>query len=1162
MSQRTLYAVFTGINAYPEGALSGCIRDVLSVDLFLREQCAQQPAGSIHYAPVYFLAPDADGLEQIAEYETLTGTKLNYRSPTFANLSGPAFEHYQAAADGDICFFYYSGHGSQADAPEVFRHLKPDNQVETLVCVDSRDPAATGARDLVDKELAYLLWKSFHKKNIHALVVMDCCHSGNNTRSFVNEEEFRLRFQPSARNKVPFEQYVGYDTGFFRISNGEASFDIPRYVHLASCRDDEKARESASGGLFTIKLIEALRSGGSGKSYRDLMQGLSLTVRNRATKQSPVAFAVHDKDLDKRFLSDDLLPFRPSFEVRYNGLEKQWRLQGGKVHGIQPGTLMQVSHGADTREVAVTEVFGMYSILDSDAMNGVDMTSVQYQAVLLKLPDPLMKVGIDQSAQHKLQELQKAYAAKSLRYFSLVTTGAEYFIHWLDSGHYALTHADKTIPLFCREKDAAVFLDHTDKVGNWMAALELKNADPKLTQQDFVFNFEVIEGVDLDQSEDFDKVPGTSIPLLPGKELALSYRNGFYPAFRLNVSIHPDSKLQRCYIKALYLESKYGIETSLIRDDNDQLLQSTRNGIGLTLEDGQGIMKTFGVVLDPKYARYNINEITEFLKIIVSEVPVHLDRYQQGGLRLDDPQDIQEQEEEDEQTRELRRRPGRTMEQPQWSVFTFPVRCIGPKREQKLEPGRPADFAAFTMEVPAGFTANAFALTSDDLPVNSERGIGGPRAVDDLHSAEQIWVDVPAAEMPFNDSLNPATDSSIRAIELFPEQEGAALKLEEGSTIVIRSKKVEAGVRSLDNAGLSSAVMPYGYDPELQLYIPLGYGDDEGNVYIERLPPVTGGKWMKDEENTRSFTGSVKLFFKKFFHRNNTNTLAIWKQDGKGGWVSSGITPKAGSKALLLVHGIIGDTTYMLEVFKTAAKDKADYLLTYDYENLATPVPITAGQLYRSLQQAGFGQPGMPELTIVAHSMGGMVSRWMVEQLGAHAFVKRVILVGSPCGGSEMAKMGVSVFSMLTQALNVPGPIKYTITGLSFLLKKLKLHPGTTLQDLANGSGLVNDLAASPLAPGVEYRLVCGDTSLLDTYDGNDRFLKRITAVAKEKLLYPGLSMGVYSSQKNDIAVTLASMQAKPLEGDAVKWQVVPSNHLAYFQEQPSMEVLMDYISN
>lgn len=1117
MQQCTFYATFVGINAYPEGQLSGCITDVLDIDLLLREQCAQQE--NVTYKPIYFLAPNAADLIRIGEYPS----KPDYQAPTFDNITKQAFSHFKEAKKGDICLFYYSGHGSQIDAPEVFHHSKPDQQNETIVCVDSRDPAAPNARDIIDKELAYLIWQAFQGKESHNLVIMDCCHSGNNTRSLQNNSDVQFRYLASSRNKVPFESYIGYgDNAFYTVKDGNAAFKIPRYVHLASCRDDEKAQETMNGGLFTGKLLEALRAGGTAKSYRNLIQSLAITVGNRADKQSPVAFSQDDKDLDQQFLSTAIIPYKPTFEVRGG---KNWKMSGGALHSLTTATTVRVSDGDLTKDVAIQQVFPMYSILDPTAMGAFDPDTESAKAIVLKVPEPLMKVAV---AVKDPKPLKDAYHHP---YFTLLfdknPPGAQYIIQTLEDGQYALFPINGTTPLFKRESDPAAFLENVNKVGNWLNAVELKNTDPKYTKDDFIFEWEIIEG-----EKDVDDAKGEK--KLQVEEITLKYKDEISPAFRLRISIKPNDKFNSCYIKAMYLDCTYGITTSLIRDDNNQL--EAGNGIPLSYTVGQETYVTLPVILDPKFALYNINEATDLIKIVVSDVKMSVDQYKQDTLELDDPNTAKRAG-----TRALDlSRAGKTVEQPQWSVFTFKVKCIGPKKEQTLKANSPVDFAGFTVEAPKGFSARAYAVTADDQQEAFEEV--------KTRSADVAPGFKPSANI-WGDALIDAPFANIQALELFPEQEGGMLEIKE--PLIIRPNKPKTGTRSLEDASLEEIIVPYGYDSDLQMYIPLGYADDQGNIFIEKLPPPSAGQIKPNLVNTRSLGSSVKLFFKKIFRPKEVNKLTVYPVKGK--------EINTGGKAVLLVHGIIGDTKYMLEVFKEQAKD-IDFILTYDYENLATPVSDTAKNLDQQLRALGFGtKPGMPELTIVAHSMGGLVSRWLIEKVNAD-YVKKLVLLGTPCGGSEMAKMGVSAFGLLTQALNVTGPIKYCITGLSHLLKHLKLHPGTTLQELSPGSPLLQELSLSNMGNKVEYKLINGNTDLLKDYNGADVFLKRMAAALKNKVLYPGLSFAIYEKEPNDMAVTLKSMQAIHQLDTAAQVQVVASNHLAYFQQGESLTQLMKLV--
>jgi len=261
----TLFATLIGINAYPSNPLFGCVRDVLSMDLFLCDYVAQQKG--LSYKPRYFLSPHQYDGNDISDHRSATPDGVfTYEAATFKGITENAFAHLKQAENGDICFFYYSGHGSQTGAPEVFWHSKSDRMNETLVCVDSR--IAGRARDIVDKELAFLLWDCLKDKDVHCLVIMDCCHSGNNVRktAAVDERLWRSRHEKPAGFILPLEDYLGYDQGFYTINDGIAAIPIARHVHLAASRDSENALELDGGGLFTSRLLELLRSGGTRKS--------------------------------------------------------------------------------------------------------------------------------------------------------------------------------------------------------------------------------------------------------------------------------------------------------------------------------------------------------------------------------------------------------------------------------------------------------------------------------------------------------------------------------------------------------------------------------------------------------------------------------------------------------------------------------------------------------------------------------------------------------------------------------------------------------------------------------------------------------------------------------------------------------------------------------
>lgn len=1180
MAAQTLYAALIGINAYPQNQLSGCIKDVLDIDLLLRELCGQQEQ-TLAYEPVYLLAPNATDKFRIEDYNTIIKNKVEFSSPSFKNISGLAFEHLKKAKDGDTCLFFYSGHGSQTDAPEVFWHTKPDRQNETIVCVDSRDNENPGSRDLVDKELGFLIWDAIQGKNVHCLVIMDCCHSGNNMRG-MEDHDIGYRFVASSRNNISIEQYLGYDKGnFYEIKDGKASIKIGRYVHLAAARDSEKAQETKNGGLFTNKLIELLRSGGTVKSYRDLVQNLSVTIRNRAEQQNPVAFARMEEDLDLQFLGKKLVPYQPTFEIRFDFGRKQWLLYGGAMHGLfatarHARTIIEIP--GYENDIDILEVFATISIPDQEATAGLDKNRNDYKAILKQLANPVIKISLSGSLMADAEladQLQEAYEKEPHLYFEIDfdigLKAPDYLVRITTGNEFVLTKNNSEVPLFKREQDPTSFLRNVDAVGKWLCTSELKNNNANFSKEDFLFTLEKIEGQGL-TPENLDQLTGEQSIIQPGEDIVLSYKNGEQPAFRLSISIAPSSSLQSCFTGALYLESKFAIKNEFIRDDNNRLVKGG-TPVNLSVGIKNRIYKTLPVQLDPKYSLYHINEITAILKIFVAEQPPDLQRFKQPNLELDDKPNLKFRGDDIGFARDQ----DNLGDQTDWTVFTFKIRLIGPNKFKILEPGNHADFPGFSVDVPPGFTANAIAATGDDLQRKlSHASRESDQEIDQNNPAGMppagIWGDIITEVAPFAGGLNAVSDNSIQALELFPFSNNPPLELGPGEEIIIKPFEPTITTRSEDE--FEETIIPFGFDEIFRLYFPIGYSDEDGNIHIIQLPPKTTGTLQTSEQPSPGFDGSIKLFFKKIFRKKRLNSLVLYACGATGNWEPVNDKP-AGMKALLaknpgakiwlLTHGLTGDTRHMMECIKKLPElsEKPGYILTYDYENLVTPIAKTAVSLDEDLRDAGFGEANMPGIIFIAHSQGGLVARWVVEKLGGSDYIKQLILVGVPSGGTELETLGTPVLGLLTHALNVPGSIKYDITGLSFLLKKLAPTPGRTLKETNQGSELLLKLANSDLPAGVVYQVIGGDINLLkDGYNGDDYFLKKLAMALQNNQLYPGFSSKLYKDEPNDMAVTLESIKSIPGFTSGRQMKIVPGNHLAYFRETSCTRALIDFLNS
>jgi triacylglycerol esterase/lipase EstA (alpha/beta hydrolase family) len=499
-----------------------------------------------------------------------------------------------------------------------------------------------------------------------------------------------------------------------------------------------------------------------------------------------------------------------------------------------------------------------------------------------------------------------------------------------------------------------------------------------------------------------------------------------------------------------------------------------------------------------------------------------------------------------------------TASQSSWAVFNFNIRIVGPQKEKTLVGGAQTEFPAFSIEAPAGFSAIATAVTNADIS-SSTRSVSS--------AAPNIWGNILTDNAPFNDEAGSISAGRVIALELGVRENEPMPVLNPGEKLVIKPKSNNIGTRSLN--GYESTTIPYGYDEETQLYFPIGYEAPDGDVYVTQLPLPTGGSLVDGAVTTRSIGGSIKMYFKKLLRLPaNTFTLHLFTNDQ---WQQ--VTDREeikkqlsllhhGQKLPLVVHGIFGDTKGMLEGLKedSGFATNLPAILTYDFENLNTKVPDTATALKKELEKVGIGRNNVPKVTIIAHSMGGLVSRWLIEQIGGDTLVEKFIMAGTPNGGSEWSQASKYILNgagfLLTHALNVTGPIKYAITGIGFFIKKLH-DPQATLKDMAAGSPVIDKLASSIPPPAIPYLLIGSDTALLKEAGENDAFLKKVKGFLMGKILFPGLDKALFHQMPNDMAVTIDSM--KKISGfDNVKYmQVFPGDHISYFSDEATRKAIL-----
>jgi pimeloyl-ACP methyl ester carboxylesterase len=363
--------------------------------------------------------------------------------------------------------------------------------------------------------------------------------------------------------------------------------------------------------------------------------------------------------------------------------------------------------------------------------------------------------------------------------------------------------------------------------------------------------------------------------------------------------------------------------------------------------------------------------------------------------------------------------------------------------------------------------------------------------------------------------------------------------------------------------GPGEHLLPVAFDGEF--YLPLGHAHSvkgETRVILERLPHPA-------EAESRTLGGSLRILFQKVFARafgtEYRYPILAAAKVGEDLTVQyepdlSAVRAKVAKadRIVLFVHGIIGDTHEMAASLQRAGvADRYDLILTFDYENLQDPIAETAGSLKERLAAVGLGPGHGKHLDIVAHSMGGLVSRWFIEQEGGNRLVRRLVMVGTPNGGSPWPQVHDWAITALAVGLNELSKALWPATVLAGLVRMIEAV-NVTLDQMVPGSGFLRDLHASP-DPKIPYLLISGDTSLIAAPGGDEerrsKVQRLLSRLWSDRTKYY-LADLFFSGSANDIAVSIASMKTLSAEHEPREIGTVACDHLSYFRHPEALMML------
>jgi pimeloyl-ACP methyl ester carboxylesterase len=352
--------------------------------------------------------------------------------------------------------------------------------------------------------------------------------------------------------------------------------------------------------------------------------------------------------------------------------------------------------------------------------------------------------------------------------------------------------------------------------------------------------------------------------------------------------------------------------------------------------------------------------------------------------------------------------------------------------------------------------------------------------------------------------------------------------------------------------GKKEMVFSVGYDAETGMYYPVGY--EAGNqLVIEQLPDE-----MPDGQ--RSLGGSIVLYVKKVVletfklkadsvYKLSLATLpddladeAQFDDD-----LTTVRNAVAGARRILIcTHGIIGDTKEMVKFVKRIQLEHPyDVVLAFDYENLDTQIEEIAAQLKQKLASVGLDEGHGKVLHVVAHSMGGLVSRWFVEQLEGSKVVSHLILVGTPNNGSQWATVAQFVSVGLGYAMNFLELAKPVQMLLSFL-GKYGDRALTSLRQMHPDSEFMQKLNGNVVPVPVPYSIIAGDVLSVRT-DAEKSFFEKLFLRVKQGVAKP------LFKEANDIACTVKSINGVMA---AKVSDPIACDHLSYFVDEKGLKAL------
>ncbi len=105
---------------------------------------------------------------------------------------------------------------------------------------------------------------------------------------------------------------------------------------------------------------------------------------------------------------------------------------------------------------------------------------------------------------------------------------------------------------------------------------------------------------------------------------------------------------------------------------------------------------------------------------------------------------------------------------------------------------------------------------------------------------------------------------------------------------------------------------------------------------------------------------------------------------------------------VVFVHGYLHNRSAWVKYFRWLRREGYSHLLAIDLRGKFNSIETYARQLSREIEELT-RNCGAEKVDIVAHSMGGLVSRYYIQKLGGDKKVRKLVTLGTPHNGTKVA---------------------------------------------------------------------------------------------------------------------------------------------------------------